>query len=88
MRERSRSVSGSRTAVEEDWESNVMRFGRWKGVEWVWGSNWDLVGAAGAGDAVGDVELEDAVEICQSEVEIGIKLEDCGRGGGVEGHGR
>jgi hypothetical protein len=26
MRERSRSVSGSRTAVEEDWESNVMRF--------------------------------------------------------------
>jgi hypothetical protein len=27
MRERSRSVSGSRTAVEEDWESNVMRFG-------------------------------------------------------------
>jgi hypothetical protein len=46
-----------------------------------------LIGAAGAGDAVGDVELEDAVEICEGEVEIGIKLEDCG-GGGVEGHGR
>ncbi len=27
IRERSRSVSGSRTAVEEDWESNVTRFG-------------------------------------------------------------
>jgi hypothetical protein len=45
-----------------------------------------LIGTAGTGDAVGDVEFEDAVEICQSEVEIGIKLEDCGRGGGVEGH--
>ena len=47
-----------------------------------------FIGTAGAGHAVGDVELEDAVEICQGEVEIGIKLEDCGRGGGVEGHER
>jgi len=46
-----------------------------------------LVGAAGAGDAVCDVELEDAVEIREGEVEIGFEFEDCG-GGGVEGHGR
>jgi hypothetical protein len=63
-----------------------MGFGRWKGVEWVWGSNWDLVGAAGAGDAVGDVELEDGVEVDEGEVEIGFGLEEGGGGGGVEGH--
>ena len=63
-----------------------MRFGRWKGVEWVWGSNWDLVGAAGAGDAVGDVELEDGVEVDEGEVQIGLRFEKGGGGLGVEGH--
>ena len=74
--------------MEEDWESKVMRFGSGGLIlEGAGGLDGGLVGTAGAGDAVCDVELEDAVEIREGEVEIGIKLEDCG-GGGVEGHGR
>jgi hypothetical protein len=45
-----------------------------------------LIGTAGTGDAVGDVELEDGVEVDEGEVEIGFGLEEGGGGGGVEGH--
>ncbi len=46
-----------------------------------------LIGTAGAGDAVGDVVFEDAVEVDEREVEVGFGLEDCGGGRlGVECH--
>jgi hypothetical protein len=53
--------------------------------DWVWLLR--LVGTAGAGDAVDDVEFEDGVEVDEGEVEIGFGLEEGGGGGGVECHG-
>ena len=52
---------------------------------WDLDSDWPLIGTAGAGDAIGDVELEDGVEIDEGEVQIGFGFEE-GGGGGVEGH--
>jgi hypothetical protein len=37
-----------------------------------------LVGAARTGDAVGDVEFEDGVEIDEGEVQVGFGLENGG----------
>lgn len=45
-----------------------------------------LIGAAGAGDTVSDVEFEDAVEVDEGEVEIGFGLEERGGELGVASH--
>ncbi len=54
---------------------------------WGFGLLGKLIGTAGAGDAVGDVVFEDAVEVDEREVEVCFRFEDCGGGGGIECHG-